>query len=129
LRDRYEEFTSLDVRVAAIGLGDERATAEFSTQQRSPFPVLADPAKVTYKAFGLEKGRWREVIGPQVWVPGARAVLRGRLIGKPKQNPLQLGGVAIVQKGGEIVFMHRSADSSDNPPLDKLLEILHSGVS
>ena len=40
---------------------------------------------------------------------------------KPKEDPFQLGGVIVADKGGQVVYSHMSKKSSDNPPTDEVI--------
>lgn len=42
---------------------------------------IADPDQVLHRAFEVPRGGWREMFGPQSWIAGARATLRGKFIG------------------------------------------------
>jgi hypothetical protein len=124
LRDRQDEIEAKGARVAAIGMGRPDMAAFFRDQFDIPFTLLVDHDKETYKALGIKKGTWFQISGPQNWPRFARAFLTGKGIAKPEQDVLQLGGLAIVEPGGEISFIHRSEASSDNLPIDDLLERL-----
>ena len=97
--------------------------AHFRDEQEIPFPLLVDHTKQTYRALSIKRsGPWN-VYGPPVWVKGIRAIVQyGNKI--PKQDPLQLGGVVVADKGGEVLFVHRANASSDNVPVDRILAAL-----
>jgi len=42
---------------------------------------IADPDQVLHRAFEVPRGGWREMFGLRSWVAGARATMRGKLIG------------------------------------------------
>ena len=42
---------------------------------------IADPDQLLHRAFEVPRGGWREMFGPQSWVAGARATMRGKFIG------------------------------------------------
>lgn len=48
---------------------------------RSTARGIADPDQVLHRAFEVPRGGWREMFGPQSWIAGARATLRGKFIG------------------------------------------------
>jgi hypothetical protein len=52
----------------------------------------------------------------------ASFVKRGQAL--PKQDPTQLGGAIVVDRKGDIVFIHRARDAQDNAPVDELLAAL-----
>ena len=120
MRDRYDEFKERGIDVVAIGMGIPGMAAHFRDEQKIPFPLLVDHNKQTYRALGIKRtGAWN-VYGPPVWVKGIRSILAyGNKI--PKQDPFQLGGVVVADKGGEVLFVHRATASSDNAPVDRIL--------
>jgi peroxiredoxin len=124
LRDHYDEIRSLRADVVAIGLGRPDMAAFFRNEFDIPFRLFVDPGKRSYKLLKLRRSGWSGVMSPAVWMRGAQSILKGRGIAKPKQDPLQLGGAVVVDTGGEITFVHRAGDSSDNVPIEKLLDAL-----
>ncbi len=109
-------------RVVVIGMGATETARQFKEQHRLPFTILVDKKRQSYRALALRHGSLSEVMGPRVWLRGAKSLVRHGQ-GIPKEDPYQLGGVAIV-RDGEIKFMHRSSTSADNLPVDELLEVL-----
>ena len=87
-----------------------------------PFTVLVDKKRESYRMLGLKRGSVSEVMGPRVWAKGIRSLVKNGQ-GVPKEDPYQLGGVAIV-KEGKVSFVHRSKTSSDNLSVDALLQAL-----
>ena len=53
-RDQWPDLTALGVRVVGISPQDEASHARFAAEHQLPFPLLADPAKVAIKAFGVQ---------------------------------------------------------------------------
>ena len=124
MRDHYDEIRSLGTDVVAIGLGRPDMAAYFRDEFDIPFRLFVDPEKRSYKLLKMRRSGWSGVIGPSVWLQGAASILKGRGIAKPKQDPMQLGGVVVIDTGGEITFVHRADDSSDNVPTEELLDAL-----
>jgi hypothetical protein len=104
------------------GMGATETARRFKEEFALPFTVLVDKKRESYRLLGLKRGSIMEVMGPRVWAKGAKSLLKHGQ-GLAKEDPLQLGGVAIV-KNGELVFVHRSQTSSDNAPIDRLLDAL-----
>jgi hypothetical protein len=121
LRDRYQEFRGKNAEVVIIGMGTPKMAATFKARMKAPFPMLVDRELRSYKAVGLKKGSVGDVIGPRLWAKGTKILLRGRGMATPKQNPYQLGGVAVVARGGDVLYVHRARNASDFPSIDELL--------
>ena len=100
-------------------MGATETARRFKEEQRLPFTVLVDKKRESYRILGLTRGSFSQVMGPQVWAKGLKSIVRHGQ-GIPKEDPYQLGGVAIV-KDGTVTFVHRSATSSDNLGIDELL--------
>jgi peroxiredoxin len=124
LRDRYEEFAKRGADVVAIGMGVPEMAADFRDKQDIPFRLLVDNTKETYRVLEMKKGSLLDVVGPGVWLRGARGILSGKGAAMPKQDPYQMGGAVVVDKGGEVKFVHRGQHAPDTAPVDKLLAAL-----
>ena len=91
MRDRYEEFTSRGVQVAAVGMGTPAMAADFKREYDVPFLVLIDHTKETYRLVGLKRATLADAVKPKVLLRGALALIkRGQAL--PQQDPAQLGG-------------------------------------
>lgn len=105
-----------------IGMGASETARRFKEEFSLPFTVLVDKKRESYRMLGLKRGSISEVMGPRVWAKGIKSLAKHGQ-GVPKEDPYQLGGVAIV-KDGKVSFVHRSETSSDNLSIDTLLEAL-----
>lgn len=90
------------------------------------FTCLGDPSRGSYRAFGLARdGWWNVTVRPFLEAPRLalarirRASLRGSLM--PHSDVLQLGGVAIVARGGAFAWIHRARRTDDYPPMERVL--------
>jgi hypothetical protein len=125
LRDRYGEFQAKGANVAAIGMGTPEMAADFRDKKKVPFPLLVDRTKETYRALELGRGSTMDLLGPRVWGRGLKAYLKGEHQGLTiKQDPTQLGGAAVMARGGEVRLVHRAEDAADNLPVGELLATL-----
>lgn len=121
---RYEEFTAKGATVAAIGMGLPGMAEDFREKQGIGFPLLVDHTKETYRALEMKKGNLWDVMGPQNWMRYTKGILSGHGVDRPKQDPLQMGGVIVVDTDGAVVYEFRAGASSDNPPIEDLLAAL-----
>jgi hypothetical protein len=121
LRDRYQDFSA--VNVAAIGMGWPAVAAHFKEEQRIPFTLLVDHNKETYRALEMKHPNPWNVYGPPVWLKGLKSIAQhGNKF--PKQDPLQLGGIIVADRGGEILHAFRASASSEVAPLDEVVAAL-----
>lgn len=92
-------------------------------------PVVCDPDRAAYTAFGLERTRLRSFFKPRVLAGYLRAALRGYGMRKPVagEDVLQLGGDFVLNRQREVVFAHPSADPTDRPAIAAILEAIRPG--
>lgn len=121
---RYEEFEAKGASIAAIGMGLPEMAAHFRRHQDISFPLLVDHTKQTYRALEMKKGNLWDVVGPQNWMRYAKGILSGHGVDTPKQDPLQMGGVIVVDTDGAVRYEFRAEASRDNPPIDDVLAAL-----
>jgi peroxiredoxin len=130
IRDAYADFERRSVAVAAVTFADPQGAAQLKRQQRLPFPVLADPSRQAYRAFGLLEGSLATVAGPDVLLRQLAQALRGNI---PYINPLeghitQLGGTVIVDHGGVVRFAHIANPIYNYVPIERYLAIIDGFV-
>jgi hypothetical protein len=105
--------------VVAIGQATADEAARVCEQIGISFPCLGDPEKTSYRAFGLRRAGWREIVlepmraGSEAVKKGYRVSIRGSLM--PHSDWFQLPGVAIVDRGGIVRWLHRAQHSGDIP--------------
>jgi peroxiredoxin len=105
--------------VVAIGQGTADEAARVCEQIGISFPCLGDPEKTSYRAFGLRRAGWREIVlepmraGNEAVKKGYRVSIRGSLM--PHSDWFQLPGVAIVDRAGIVRWLHRAQHSGDIP--------------
>ena len=93
--------------------------------ERSGVPRIADPRCELYRAFGLGKGGFIELFGPQVWWRAAVSIFKGCGVGHLAGDGLQMPGAFLFYKG-EIISAQRAHSSSDLPDLPQLFKTLPS---
>ena len=92
------------------------------------FPCLGDPDKTSYRAYGLPRAGWREIVldpmraGNEAMRKGFRVSVRGSLMWN--SDWFQLPGVAIVDTRGVVRWLHRARHSGDVPPATEVIAAL-----
>ena len=124
MSERYQEFTERGADVVAVGMGRVDMAKHFADTRDIPFTLLVDHDQESYRALELKSGSWWDVTGPKVWVRGVKGMLNGHPSSIPRQDPKQFGGVMVVAPGGDVRYIHRAENSSDNPPIDEVLHAL-----
>lgn len=92
-------------------------------------PVVCDPDRAAYRAFGLERAPWWTFLRPRVLFGYLFGMLRGYAPKMPYagEDVLQLGGDFILDRNGRVVFAYRSAVPTDRPAVGKLLAAIGGG--
>jgi hypothetical protein len=76
--------------------------------------AVSDVARTYYTAFGLERGGWKQMLGPRVLACGVRAAAKGNFIGVPVGDPLMMPGLFLVE-AEKVVWQHDFAHAGDHP--------------
>lgn len=107
-----------------IGLGDIEKARRFKVREDLPFPLLGDPDRSTYRLAGLVRGSVGDVMGPKVWGRGLKSLLSGNRQSRPREDPMQLGGTAVIGAGGKLLHLHVATTSADNMPVHEIVGVL-----
>ena len=110
----------------AIGQGIPDMAADFRDKRGIQFPLLIDHDRTSYKALKLKRGTLTHAMGPAVIARGALKVLKGNIQALPPKDSdlFQMGAVAIVDKGGDILYIHRNKDAADDIPIEEIIKRL-----
>src|SRR5437867_3624031 len=95
---RVGEFEKLGVGVAAVSMSRPEALTAYLQSNPLPFPVVADPERKGYAAFGLGRTSWGKMLRPRVVWRYLKQIARGGKIRRiPEgEDPLQMGGDFII---------------------------------
>jgi peroxiredoxin len=95
-RDQIERHAS----IVLVHLGEEGSAQQvFRSYALGEVSRVSDPTRTLYRAFELRRGRFLELFGPSVWLPGVVALLRGHGVGMPEGDAFQMPGVFVVREG------------------------------
>jgi len=87
--------------------------------------VIADPRRTLYKALGARRPKPLWLLRPRVATAGMRAIIAGERPSVTKgDDTLQLGADVVVDKDGEIAFLHLATDAADRTPPEELVAVL-----
>jgi hypothetical protein len=89
-----------------------------------PFPVVSDPDRAAYRAFGLGSAGWSALLRPRVWQRYFSLVAQGYRIQGSTDDVHQLGGDFVLDRSRRLVYAHRSTDPADRPPAAALVDAL-----
>ena len=87
--------------------------------------VIADPKRTLYKALGARRPPPFWLLRPRVLGAGLRALARGEWFGlRFGDDTLQLGADVVVDRDGQIAFLHRASDAADRTAPEKLIAVV-----
>jgi peroxiredoxin len=119
-----DDLAELNTRVWIISFGTLPGAQTWLEETCAPFPVLLDPDRETYRAYGLERSLLRSWNLKTMW-RYAQLLTAGRRWRGIQGDSAQLGGDFIVDRNGIVRLVHPSRDPTDRPPVDGLLAVLH----
>jgi peroxiredoxin len=130
-KEMLEEIVDGRSRIKAAGLGiaiimqgTPEESAKFAAKFAPGLKVLADPERLAYAAYGLERGNlFQTFLNPKVWSAVSRSRKKGFKVDPPPegQDAMQMSGTFIISTEGKVELPYYYDDISDHPPLDLLL--------
>jgi peroxiredoxin len=133
LRAAYPEIVARNGAVVAISQGLPAQADYFVRAFTIPFPVLADPGRQAYRAYGLDEAPLAEVLNPAVAFNIARTALHGHLPGAREHlngvlgreiSLKQFGGTFVIERGGIVRYAYLAQPVYRMPAVNDLLHVL-----
>lgn len=121
LEQHKDQITAAGLRIAAVGLGEPKHAQRYCGSLAPSIACYANKTKEAYRAFGLDRGGLLQLMGPQVFAAGARAMARGHVQGETTGDALMLGGVFVIDQEGIIRYAHYDAHAGDHPDFADVL--------
>ena len=114
--------------VLVVSQAKPEQLARYAARYGWRVPLVADPERAAYRAFGLERTSWLAFFRPRVLWGYIRGMLRGYGVKTPYagEDVLQLGGDFVLDRGRRVVFAYPSADPTDRPGIPAILAALPS---
>jgi hypothetical protein len=124
VRQGFEEIQRAGGAALAVASAPPSALAAFLARDPLPFPLVSDPGRRAYEAFGLERTTWANVLRPRALAGYLGLLLRGWGPRRPHpdEDVLQLGGDFVLDAEGRLAFAYRSRDPTDRPPIARLVQ-------
>ena len=126
VRQRQRELDEANAALVVVLPEPAPRIAPLARKEGWTGPVLGDPDRGAYRAYGLGRLPWHRVVTARTILLYAGFLFRGRLPGRPGQDVMQQGGDFIVDGGGIIRYAHTGQTSDDRPPVEALLRVLQS---
>ena len=118
-----EEFQNRGYEVVAIAQASPTVLTQYLLKTPLMFPIVSDPDRTAYQAFGLERTSWFTFFRPRVIWGYLRLMFQGTRLQTPYagEDVRQLGGDFILNRTGELLFSFRSPDPTARPSIAELL--------
>lgn len=135
LRRDADRFAGAGGQIGLVGHGHPHEAAAFAETKRLPFPLLLDPDRSAYRAYGLVQGKALQVLGPQVVLPWLKAELSAetRQRGLKGGSFFQMPGTFVIDRGGVVRLSgglvrlaHRNRHVADAPSNELVLKLVSS---
>jgi hypothetical protein len=123
LRQSYPGLLEAGLQIVVIGMGTPEQSHAFRAQLNLPFPVLSDPEKRAYRAYGLGRVSWRKEVRPDNLVGLVRHAARHGVAATPDQDMRQLGGYFLVGREGKLLGAYPYERIADLTDIDALIKI------
>jgi hypothetical protein len=123
LAGRLDEIHAAGAELVFIGNGRPDQAARFAEREVPGCRVLTDPSRQVYRALGMLRGVL-PTLAPGSVVAAVGAALRGHRQTSVEGDPWQQGGLLVLGRGGEILFLQRNRDAGDRPDVDGALAAL-----
>ena len=112
----------LGIRVVVVTFEGQEAAGAYVAETGVTWPILSDERRELYRLYGLEKARWRHLVGPRTLWAYAKEALRGRFPRRPVADTTQQGGDILIDPEGVVRFHHIGAGSGYRPTVTQILE-------
>lgn len=122
MRDRLVDLGE-STEVVLVTFTDPSSLTDYQASNELSYPVLTDPSRDTYRAYGLGRGSVRRVWG----LRAARRyveLIRESGIGalrRPTEDTLQLGGDFVIDADGKLGWGFWGDGPDDRPSVDDLV--------
>ena len=119
----FDRFRQAHCGVLVISQGRPEVLTHFVKKTPLPFPVVGDPERAAYRAFGLERTWWWTFLLPWVWWGYIVRIVTGTPVRLPyrSEDVTQLGGDFLLDQSGNVLWQFRSKDPTQRPTVDAML--------
>lgn len=125
MRERETELAARGLRVVAVTFESATRVREYREREPIPYPILRDPERAAYRAFGLQRReRAASIWRPRTFRYYVKNVVRGRLPHVARADYNQLGGDVLLSPSGEVGWVYRSEEPADRPSVEMILKEL-----
>ena len=119
------EFDRRDVKVVVVAFSEPATLVHYQEHHQWHFPILSDPERKAYQAFGLERLSWHRVYSLATLKLYLKLFRKGLVRQDYGESDVyQAGGDFLIDCNGKILFAHRSDEPADRPSVSTLLKAI-----
>jgi peroxiredoxin len=108
-----------------IAFSEPATLVHYQEHHQWRFPILADPERKAYQAFGLERLSWHRVFSLATLKLYLKLFRKGLVRQDYGESDVyQAGGDFLIDRNGTILFAHRSDEPADRPSVSTLLKAI-----
>ena len=124
MRRHHREIESKHGAVIAVSFEPRERLSQLSRQMQLPFPILSDPQRDTYRAYGLASGTLLRLLAPGTIWTYIKLLARGNWYHFGKSDLRQMGGDFVLDERGLVAYEFRSASPHQRPAVEELMAVL-----
>ncbi|MCE9557631.1 MAG: hypothetical protein K8R88_01645 [Armatimonadetes bacterium] len=114
-RQQVKDLIDFDPsKVIFVSASPPKLVTQFKHELGSRHRYICDSEIVLYKAFGLGRGGFGQMLNLHTIKEAASAFAQGTRTAKPVSDPMLLGGAFILSSTGEVRWSHKAGDAADN---------------
>lgn len=123
-----DQFAAKGCSVLVVSQAKPEVLALYLSRFGWKVPIVCDPGRAAYAAFGLERTKWLTFFKPRVLWGYFRGMFKGYGVKRPYagEDVLQLGGDFVLSRDRNVIFAYRSVDPTDRPAVTDLIAALES---
>lgn len=127
-KPHLSEFAQADAQVLFVGNGKPDSLAKFINKtglNHLPAEAYTEPTQALHRALGLVNSV-ASTLSPGAVFNALRAVSRGNFQTSVEGDPLQQGGLLLVNAQGRVVLLHRERQLGDYMKVENVLQRVRS---
>ncbi len=124
MREHDAAWAQHDVAIAVVTFEADAIAQAYVRDNQLPWPVLVDPNRGLYQAYGMDRASARDIWSPRTWLAYARLMRKGHKRRAATDDVRQRGGDVLIDPAGIVRIHHVGAGPADRPTVNELIAAL-----
>ena len=124
MRRHEDQVERLGLEIVVVTFEARERAEAYVRETGLRWPLLIDPGRILYSAYGMGRGRRSAIWGPATWWAYLQLIGRGHRLRRPTGDVQQLGGDVLVDPAGRVALHHVGKGPADRPAVAALLSTL-----